>query len=167
MHNLEMEKMEKMEGLSIHSLLAMSGDAKAPFLADLAKTEALKDLDPAKIMALAAEKSPELGQAVAELASGTSSPQQQEFYERILEEQKGAATDMRETHQKFQETMKEMFDKALEAQAQVTSAFVGGRGPAPGQAPGSERVVVCGKCNYDSPFGTRFCPNCGEKLSSS
>ena len=165
MHDLELDKMDKMGGLSVHGLLAVSSDAKAPFLAELAKTEALKDLDPAKIMALAAEKSPQLGQAVAELASGPTSPQQKEFYERILSEQKTAASDMRETQQQFQDTMKDMFNKALDAQAQVTSAFVGGGRGGQAQTSAPERMVVCAKCNYDSTFGTRFCPNCGERLS--
>ena len=170
MHNLELEKMDKMGEMSVHALLAVSGDAKAPFLADLAKTEALKDLDPTTIMAIAAEKAPQLGEAVAELAAKSNSPEQQQFYERILTEQKSAASVMRETHQQFQDTMKEMFNKALDAQAQVTSAYVSGgqapqSGPQAQQPSGPERVVVCPKCHYDSPYGTRFCPNCGEKLS--
>ncbi len=141
-------------------------------LAELARTEALKSLSPDQILAIAAEKSPELGGALAEMAAQGGSEQAKAMYERILEEQKGAAAEMRDSQREMTETMREMFNKALETQAQVAAAFAQGAGQAaqaqtpaagsPGAAP--QRVVVCRRCLQESETGTRYCPNCGDSL---
>ena len=171
-HQRELDSMQSMEAVSLHTLIAVAPGEKAPLLAELARTEALKSLSPDQILAIASEKSPELGSALAEMAAQGGSEQAKAMYERILEEQKGAAADMRESQREMTETMKEMFNKALETQAQVASAFGQGAGqaaqtqtPASG-APGAagQRVVVCRRCLQESATGTRYCPNCGDSL---
>ena len=173
-HQRELESMQSMDAVSLHTLIAVAPGEKAPLLAELARTEALKSLSPDQILAIAAEKSPELGGALAEMAAQGGSEQAKAMYERILEEQKGAAADMRESQREMTETMKEMFNKALETQAQVASAFAQGIGQAtqnptpaagsgsPGAAP--QRVVVCRRCLTESATGTRYCPNCGDSI---
>jgi len=95
------------------------------------------------------------------------------MYERLLDEQKASAGEMRDSQRETTQTMQEMFNKALETQAQVSSAFAAGGGQAPqaqaggsgaAPAPGGERVVVCRRCQQDSPVATKFCPNCGDTL---
>ena len=171
-HQRELDSMQSMDAVSLHTLIAVAPGEKAPLLAELARTEALKSLSPDRILAIAAEKSPELGGALAEMAAQGGSEQAKAMYERILEEQKGAAADMRESQREMTETMREMFNKALETQAQVASAFAQGAGqaaqaqtPAAG-APGAaaQRVVVCRRCLQESATGTRYCPNCGDTL---
>lgn len=169
-HRQELESMQSMDGVSLHTLIAVSSDEKAPILAELARTEALKSMSTEQILAIAAEKSPELGGALAEMAAKGGSDQAKEMYERILAEQKSAAADMRESQREMTETMKEMFNKALETQAQVAASFgqgigqaaAGGAPPASGQA--SQRVVVCRRCMQESAAGTKHCPNCGETM---
>jgi len=168
----EKESMQTMDTMSLHTLIAVAPGEKAPLLAELARTEALKSLSPDQILAIAAEKSPELGGALAEMAAQGGSDQAKAMYERLLEEQKGAASEMRESQREMTETMREMFNKALETQAQVASAFAQGAGQAaqaqtpaaggPGAA--AQRVVVCRRCLQESASGTRFCPNCGDSL---
>ena len=168
-HQRELESMQSMETMSLHTLIAVAPGEKAPLLAELARTEALKSLSPDQILAIAAEKSPELGGALAEMAAQGGSDQAKAMYERLLEEQKGAASEMRESQREMTETMREMFNKALETQAQVASAFAGqaaqAQTPAPG-APGAapQRVIVCRRCLQESATGTRYCPNCGDSL---
>ena len=172
-HQLELESMHAMDAVSIHTLIAVAPGEKAPLLADLAKTDALKSLSPEQILAIAAEKSPELGGALAEMAARGDSEQAKAMYERLILEQKESVSDMRERQREMTQTMQEMFNKALETQAQVSSAFAAGGGQAPqaqaggsgaAPAPGGERVVVCRRCQQDSPVATKFCPNCGDTL---
>jgi hypothetical protein len=172
-HQQELESMHAMDAVSIHTLIAVAPGDKAPLLADLAKTDALKSLSPEQILALASEKSPELGGALAEMAASGDSEQAKAMYERLIAEQKESTADMRESQREMTQTMQEMFNKALETQAQVSSAFAAGSGQAPqpqaggagpASASGTDRVVVCRRCQQDSPVATKFCPNCGETL---
>ena len=164
--------MQAMDAVSLHTLIAVAPGEKAPLLADLARTEALKSMSPEQILAMASEKSPELGAALGEMAARGDSEQAKEMYERLFSEQKGAAAEMRESQREMTETMKEMFNKALETQAQVASAFARGGGQAqpagsaaPGApTPGTQRVVVCRRCSQESPVATKYCPNCGNTL---
>ena len=171
-HQRELESMRSMDTISLHTLIAVAPGEKAPLLAELARTEALKSLSADQILAIASEKSPELGGALAEMAAQGGSEQAKAMYERLLEEQKGAAAEMRESQREMTETMREMFNKALETQAQVAQAFAQGAGQAaqaqspaagaPGEGP--QRVVVCRRCLQESATGTRYCPNCGDTL---
>ena len=169
-HQLELESMHSMDTVSLHTLIAVAPDGKAPLLAELAKTEALKSMSTEQILAIASEKSPELGGALAEMAAQGGSEQAKDMYERILAEQKSSAAEIRESHREMTEMMKEMFNKALETQAQVAASFGQGLGQAAASSPSIptpqpvQRVVVCRRCMAESPVGTRHCPNCGERF---
>ena len=94
------------------------------------------------------------------------------MYERLISEQKDAAAEMRQSQREMTLTMQEMFNKALETQAQVASAFGQAGGPtgqtqragAAAPSPETARVVVCRRCLQESPVATKFCPNCGDTL---
>ena len=172
-HQQELESMQAMDAVSLHTLIAVAPGEKAPLLAELARTEALKSLSPEQILAIASEKSPELGGALAEMAARGDSEQAKAMYERLISEQKEAAAGQRETHREMTDTMKEMFNKALETQAQVAQAFAhggagqaqpAGSGASAASTPGAQRVVVCRRCSQDSPVATKYCPNCGNTL---
>jgi len=167
-HQQEMESMQGMGALSLHALIAVADGEKAPLLADLARTEAFSSMTPEQIMAIATEKNPELGNAIAEIATKGDNEQANVMYERLLEEQKAASGDMRESQREMTQTMQEMFNKALETQASVAQAFAAGGGQAPQAQPPPaaepQRVVLCRRCFQESSVGTKFCPNCGETL---
>jgi len=137
-HKQELESMQAMDSLSLHALIAVADGEKAPLLAELARTEAFKSMTPEQIMAMASEKNPELGNAIAEIATRGDSEQAKVMYERLLDEQKASAGEMRESQRETTQTMQEMFNKALETQASV--------------------------CFQESAVGTKFCPNCGDTL---
>ena len=171
-HQLELDSMRSMDTVSLHTLIAVAPGEKAPLLAELARTEALKDLSSQQIMAIASEKSPELGGALAEMAIRGDNEQAKAMYERLISEQKDAAAEMRQSQREMTQTMQDMFNKALETQAQVASAF-GQAGGQTGQtqrtgtaatSPEAVRVVVCRRCLQESPVATKFCPNCGDTL---
>jgi len=178
-HQQEMESLQTMDALSLHTLIAVSEGDKAPLLAELARTETFKSMTPEQILAVAAEKRPELGGALAEMAARGDSEQAKAMYERLLSEQRTGSTEMRESQREMTTTMQEMFNKALETQASVAQAFAHGGGqapqagpaggaaaPAPAPAPETpaQRVIVCRRCLQESPPTTKFCPNCGETL---
>ena len=171
-HKQELESMQAMDSLSLHALIAVADGEKAPLLAELARTEAFKSMTPEQIMAMASEKNPELGNAIAEIATRGDSEQAKVMYERLLDEQKASAGEMRESQRETTQTMQEMFNKALETQASVAQAFAQGGGqaaqsqPPPVAPPTAEpqRVVLCRRCFQESAVGTKFCPNCGDTL---
>jgi hypothetical protein len=171
-HQQELESMQAMDAVSIHTLIAVAEGEKAPLLAELARTEAFESMTPEQIMAMASEKNPELGSAIAEIATRGDSEQAKVMYERLLEEQKAASGEMRDSQREMTQTMQEMFNKALETQASVAQAFAAGGGQPPqAQSPAAatpaaepQRVVLCRRCFQESPVGTKFCPNCGETL---
>ena len=168
-HRLELEAMHSMDTVSLHTLIAVAPGEKAPLLAELARTEALKSLSPDQILAIASEKSPELGGALAEMAIRGDNEQAKAMYERLISEQKDTAAEQRQSHREMTQTMQDMFNKALETQAQVASAFAQGGGqaqPARASAPAAEtqRLVVCRRCLQESPVSTKYCPNCGDGL---
>ena len=167
-HQLELDSMRSMDTASLHTLNAVAPGEKAPLLAELARTEALKSMSPEQIVAIASPKSLELGGALAEMARGDNE-QAKAMYERLISEQKDSAAEMRQTQREMTQTMQDMFNKALESQAQVISAFTQGSG-SPGQAQSggtpspSQRVVVCRRCLQESPVAARYCPNSGDTL---
>ena len=171
-HKQELESMQAMDSLSLHALIAVADGEKAPLLAELARTEAFKSMTPEQIMAMASEKNPELGNAIAEIATRGDNEQAKVMYERLLDEQKASAGEMRESQRETTQTMQEMFNKALETQASVAQAFAQGGGqaaqsqPPPVAPPTAEphRVVLCRRCFQESAVGTKFCPNCGDTL---
>lgn len=178
-HQQELEGMQAMGAISLHALIAVSAPDRAPLLTELARTQTLQNMTPEQILALAAERSPQVGSAIAELAARSRSPEEKQMYERLLTEQKESATQMRETYREFQKVQQEMFAKALETQAQVAQAFARGQpaptpmvvslSPLPGVAAlgaGPQRVVVCRRCYQESPVGSKHCPNCGEALTA-
>ena len=176
-HQQEMESMQSMDAVSLHTLIAVAPGEKAPLLAELARTEALKSMTPEQIMAMASEKNPELGGAIAEIATKGDSEQAKAMYERLLEEQRGSSDEMRQSQREMTQTMQEMFNKALETQASVAQAFAHGGGQAPQTQPPAagttgapsadpQRVVLCRRCYQESAVGTKFCPNCGDSLMS-
>ena len=92
-HKQELESMQAMDSLSLHALIAVADGEKAPLLAEMARTEAFKSMTPEQIMAMASEKNPELGNAIAEIATRGDSEQAKVMYERLLDEQKASAGD--------------------------------------------------------------------------
>lgn len=175
-HDREMESAQALDALSLHTLIAVAEGEKAPLLADLAKPEALKEMSVEQIMAMASERNPELGGALAEMATKGDSEQAKQMYERLLSEQKESAAEVRQSQREMTDTMKEMFNKALETQSEVSKAFAygGGQQQAPATPPAAgtpggqaQRVVVCRRCMQESQAGTKHCPNCGNSLMTS
>lgn len=181
-HEQEMERFKTLAQMSTESLIAVSGAEQGKLLAELKRTETLKGFTEEQILAMAAEKSPQVAQAFVEKfrALASASPEQQkqlqEMYERMLEEQRSAAKTQREIQEENARRLQAMFEKALESQRETATAFArggnqppiivttGSGAPATVVQPGAQtgQVQVCKRCHTQSPVGVKYCANCGE-----
>jgi len=183
----EIERLETMGMLGAEALIAVAGSEQAALLADLKRTETLKGMSEEQILALVAEKSPEVARAFQEkfraLAEGKMSEREQALYERLLAENKELAQIQREMAAEQARRQQELASEALRTQAEVAKAFAGSR-PAPGPTvviPGgagayggpavvgeagaaSGEVQVCPNCHVRQPVGRKFCENCGHRF---
>ncbi|GAB4496658.1 MAG: hypothetical protein OHK0052_06910 [Anaerolineales bacterium] len=90
----EEERLKLISAMGPEALISVSGAEQARLLADLQKTQALKGMSAEEILALSAEKSPEVARAFQEkfraLAAGEVAEKEREMYERILAQDKTA-----------------------------------------------------------------------------
>jgi hypothetical protein len=181
-HQAEMERLQAFSNLSAEALIAVSGPEQARLLAELKRTEVLKGMSEDQILALAAERSPQIAEAFKEKFRAAGAPEAQAevktLYERMLAEQKAATEALSEAQERQARRLQEMFEKALDSQREATTAFAGrgsegqvivvsGTGstvarPTSG-AEESQQVILCRRCHTKLPVGTRYCHNCGEE----
>lgn len=179
----EIKRLETYALMSTEALIVATDTDKGKLLAELKRTETLKGFSEEQILAMAADKSPQVAQAFVEKfrAIAASSPEQQkqlqEMYEKMLAEQKASSKDLREAQEANAKRLQEMFDKGLDSQRDTATAFARSPGqptvvvtPGAGQPtvvqnsatlPSSSEVWVCKSCHRSSPVGTKFCSNCG------
>jgi len=160
---LELERMEKMSRLSVEALIAVSGPEQARLLAELKRTEILRGMSEEQILALAAEKSPEVARAFQEKFRALSAEEQGRFYERLLEARRASdekTTELlREALAGIVEALGQGREKgpAVVVTGQGTPTVISGSG-----VPTGGEVQICRRCHAKSPVGTKYCPNCGE-----
>jgi hypothetical protein len=184
-HEMEKERLEVLSTFSVEALIAASEPDRAALLAEIKRTQTLKDFSEEQILAMAADKSPQVAQAFQEkfraIGSAEAQEQLREMYERVVAEQKAATVDLKELQRENARRLQEMFEKALETQRDTAAALArgestptivfppGGGGPLyVGGAHGAEGqagdIVVCRNCGVKSPVGTQFCSNCGARF---
>ena len=155
----EIAKVKALSDVSLEALIATSGPEQAAMLAELRKTEQLKDMTEEQILALAAEKSPEVAKAFQDKFKSMGGGKVESLYEKMLEEKDKAAV-----------MMKEVFEKAMDTQRDVSVAAAssaGGAGAARQEAEetkGKEAILLCPNCRAEVPAGDKHCSNCGNKI---
>ena len=154
----EQKRAELLSKASTEALIAMAKDEKtAGILADLRRTEQMKGLSEEQILALAAEKSPKVAEALAEkfkaAADGRMQKELREAYERVykesMERMERVATAAAGPHVTYPPPM-------------GGAAYV--QAPAPA-APSAGPQVICPNCKNAVPAGSKFCDTCGHKLA--
>ena len=133
-HTLELERIEALSGAGIETLIAVSGPDQAQLLAQLARTRALSTCSPQQILAMQAESSPQVAEALREILTATAAEGQLDQYERLVAEIKENAQTSREDYQQNLATMNEMFNKALDSVKDTAVAFSSSAGAARGPA---------------------------------
>jgi hypothetical protein len=190
----EITKLHEIGALSSEQLISISPVDQAKILADLKRTEALRSMTEEQILALAAERNPEVAKAIQEryqaIAEGKTSAQEKELYERLLGEQKGFLDEIKDisterigdldrANQRAQEIQKHAMD-ALAATAQAfannksaPTVILGDSGSRTIYSDGSQlssegplaTKKVCVSCGRQIDINFKNCPHCGHKFS--
>ncbi|MEM7345347.1 MAG: zinc ribbon domain-containing protein [Chloroflexota bacterium] len=170
-HQQELERLQGLGQVSTEVLISVSGTQQAQLLADLQRTEILSGMTEEQILAMAADKSPEVAKAFQEKFRGMSPAQQAEMYERILQEKDTAADKLADALREAAKMQQETAFKGLETQRDVGVTQAQGQGassvvvtPGVGGTVAGGRVVVCARCHAESAVGTKFCQNCGYQF---
>ena len=124
-HEYELKRIETLSGAGVEVLIAVSGAEQSQILGELARTRALADSSPEQIMAMQAENSPQIAEALKEILTATAASGQLEQYERLVTELKDSARMSREDYQSNISTMTQMFNKALDTVKETAVAFSG------------------------------------------
>ena len=179
----ELERIKQIATLSTEQLISISPAEQGRVLADLKRTEALKDLSEEQILALAAEKSPEVARAFQEryraMVDGKASEREKELYERLLGDQKGMldrlqmenekrVRDINEAHKGAQETAKH----AMDNMADIAKSFAeANRGNQPviitgAQNSGKPQIIYSsGHGDVEKGLAAKICKECGRQVA--
>ncbi|HQJ51883.1 MAG TPA: zinc ribbon domain-containing protein [Anaerolineae bacterium] len=180
----DLARLQMLGTLSAEALIAASAPDQARILAELKGTEALKGMSEDQILAVAAQKSPQVAAAFVEKFRGN--PQQQaeliKIYEEMLAQQKESSAGKDALHREMMAQQMAMFKQALDSQKEIAVAYAhqspqgttvvmpGTAGPqvlsAGGMVSGMGlKVVLCKNCGHEAQPLERFCSQCGAKLA--
>jgi hypothetical protein len=121
-HEQELAKIQAMSNLSTEALIAAAPADRAALLAELKRTEGLKGFSEEQILAMAADKSPEIARAFQEKFKGASSAEITKAYERMLTMKDQGITDIKELSREHARQMQEMFNRGMETQRDTATA---------------------------------------------
>jgi hypothetical protein len=177
LHRQEMERLRFLADASVELLISVSSAEQAQMLADLKRSETLAGMSEEQILALAAEKSPEVARAFGEKFRAFSAEQQVEMYERMLKDRDAAKDQLTEALKEAAKMQQETSFRAMEAQRDIVVAYAQSGGQqavivTPGMGVGgmvapagtTGRAVVCPRCHLESPVGVKYCQNCGYEF---
>ena len=180
----ELKRLDKLSTLSTEQLISITPADQARILSDLKRTEALKEMSEDQILAMAAEKNPQVALAFQErykaMAEGKANEREKELYERLLGEQKDLLSkyetlsdkrvqDVTEANLRAQETSKHAMDRL----AETARAFADGSANKPvivvgGQGSGGTQVInpVSGQSNAQTEQSMKTCVTCGRQVEA-
>lgn len=167
-HQQEMERMTQLGQMSIHALIAVSDTSKAPLLADLAALEMKKGMSYEQLLALAAEKNPQVLSYLDKAQTAKAvSEEEKRLYERIIGEQKDYTSKMGQFWRDSQEMLLRVHDKSLDTIADIARTL-GRPQPTPpdrgASASPGRPANACPHCHSPQPRDAHYCPNCGGSL---
>jgi len=167
----------------LEKIRTLSDVEQARLAVDLKKTEVMKDLSEEQILALMAKDSPHVAAAIAERAKAQAQAgagtEFKALYDRILTGKEAEADRLERVMDKAMQSMervaggeagrqqeqkadiKDLAKDSMDRMADVAAAKAGT--PAGANAQAAE--VVCPKCRRQVPARSKFCDNCGHRLS--
>jgi predicted HTH domain antitoxin len=169
LHQQDMQRLTQVDQMSIHALIAVSDTSKAPVLGELAELEIKKGMSYEQLLALAAEKNPQVLSYLdrAQTAKAVSE-EEKRLYERIIGEQKDYTSKMGQFWRDSQEMQLRMHDKSLDTIADIARTLGRPQSVPPDRAAGASPgrpANACPHCHSALPRDAHFCPNCGGTLN--
>jgi len=173
-HEQELAKIQALSTLSTEALIAAAPADRAAILAELKRAEGLKGFSEDQILAMAADKSPEIAKAFQEKYRSASAADVQKAYDRMLTMKDQGITDLKEMSKDYARMMQEMYNRGMDTQRDTATAaahsaqpwvITSGSGIIHTASTGtSGRMVVCPECHLETQEGHKFCDNCGHKF---
>lgn len=183
-HQREIERLEKLATLGTEALIAASPAEQGKILQDLKRTEFLKDMSEDQILAMAAEKSPELGKVFEEkfraIAEGKTDQRERELYEKLLAENQANQRLLIETQAMAMERLQRMSEHNVDAMKEISVAYAqqksspviidgsnGGsvlHGRVAGEGNNREEIKICPSCGRQVAASSRFCQYCNNEF---
>jgi len=172
-HRREMERLEKLATLGTEALIAASPAEQGRILQDLKRTEYFKSMSEEQILAMAAEKSPELGKVFEEkyraIAEGKTDRRESEMYEKLLSESKSSQSLLIETQKDAMNRIQQMAEQNITAMKEISEAYA---------KHGADPVIIAGAAGNsmfrashsgisDFQEETKICPGCGRQVTVS
>jgi hypothetical protein len=190
-HQQELAKIQALSNLSAEALIAAAPADRAAMLTDLKRTETLRSFSEEQILAMAADKNPEVAKAFQEKFRNSSAGEVQKAYERMLAMKDQSTADLKDMSQNYARIMQEMFNRGMDTQRDTATATARAGQPgmtvitpgmpasgviqtgapaphpqAPPPAPETKpRRVICPECGLETEVGQKFCDNCGHKFA--
>jgi len=180
----EIRKLDAISKLSSEQLISISPSDQGRIIADLRRNESFKEMSEEQILALMAEKNPQIALALQEkfraVAEGRSTEKERELYERLLGDRKDMLekfqqmtdkriTDVNEANRQSQETAKHAMDRL----AETAKAFAEGGANRPVIIAGSEgrggtQVITPATTQAGGTENTqkKLCVNCGRQVDA-
>ncbi|MBL8890263.1 MAG: hypothetical protein JNL67_09800 [Planctomycetaceae bacterium] len=174
-HEREMDKAAQFNELSPDALIALAPREQAALLADLQKTETLRGMSEAQILALFAKDSPEIARALAEKfkaagsAAEESKAQAEKLYERMLADKDSMLQTFQGMHRDVMRATQELAQTAMNVQrdtatSAATPVIVQNAAAPQPYASTTASALTCQSCRHTSPIGSRFCHTCGNSF---
>jgi membrane protease subunit (stomatin/prohibitin family) len=121
-HERELAKIQAISTLSTEALIAAAPADRAAMLADLKRTEGLKGFSEEQLLAMAADKSPEIARAFQEKFKSASSAEIQKAYEKMLDMKDASTKDLKEMSRDYAKMMQEMYNRGMDTQRDTATA---------------------------------------------
>jgi hypothetical protein len=184
-HRREIEKLEKLGTLGTEALIAASPVEQGRIIQDLKRVEAFKGMSEDQILAMAAEKSPELGKVFEEkyraIAEGKADQREREMYEKLLAESKSSQGLLVESQRDAMDRIQRMSEHGIDAMKEVSQSYAQQRsdpaviiaGPNggsvihtshSGMVNSQEETKTCPACGRQVVVSSRFCQYCNNEF---
>lgn len=169
-HRLEMERLEKLGTLGTEALIAASPVEQGRILQDIKRTEIYKNMTEDQILALAAEKNPELGKVFEEkyraIAEGKANEREREMYEKLIAENKDNLKLLLDSQREAMDRLQQMSQHGMDSIKEVSMAYAQkGSEPVIITGQNGSSVIQTGRAGMGNPqFETKNCPGCGRQV---
>jgi len=184
-HAHEIRRIQELAKLSAEALISISPVEQGRVIADLKRTETLKGMNDDQILAMAAERSPHVAQALVErykaMAQGKLDQEQKDLYTRMLEDKDKAQRLLIEIQTDSIKRVQDTATHAMNTTADIAKAFAAGQSGQPivvvpgtggpqviqggvavspaGQSTTKEKN--CPACGRSTPDDSKHCIHCG------